>query len=444
MRLTGQRLFIVNNVITQRLHKLYKNNKLKNMKQSKLFYKTERNKSPEVESTSADLLMRGGFVDQLMAGVYTFLPLGYRVLKNIENIIRKHMVEAGGQEILMPVLQPKENWLKTARWNTLDVLFKINGSGDKEYALGPTHEEIVSPLAKKNILSYRDLPLSLFQIQTKFRDELRAKSGILRTREFLMKDFYSFHATQEDLDKYYEKMTKVYFNVFKELGIGKETYLTLASGGTFSRYSHEFQMITEAGEDLIYICNKCKTAVNKEIKAETPACPNCSSDSFEEKKAVEVGNIFKLGTKYSLPFDLKFKDKDGTEKPVIMGCYGIGISRAMGAVVEAHNDDRGIVWPRQIAPFLAHLIEIRSDNKKVKATAEKIYQDLNKQGVEVLYDDREDKSAGEKFAEADLFGIPYRIVVSEKTLEKNSVELKERGKSAVKLVKIKDLLKHIC
>jgi len=411
------------------------------MLQSNLFYKTSKDKAPDVESISHDLLTRAGFVDQLMAGVYTFLPLGYKVLKNVENIIRKNMVEAGGQEILMPVLQPKENWLKTGRWNSLDVLFKVNASGDKEYALGPTHEEIVSPLAKKNVFSYRDLPFSLFQIQTKFRDELRAKSGILRTREFLMKDLYSFHATQEDLDKYYEKMTKAYFNVFKELGIGKETYLTLASGGTFSRYSHEFQMVTEAGEDLIYICNKCKTAINKEIKAETPACPNCSSDSFIEKKAVEVGNIFKLGTKYSLPFDLKFKDKDGTEKPVIMGCYGIGISRAIGAIVEAHYDERGIVWPEAIAPFKVHLIELKTDNKKVKATAEKIYQDLNKQNIQVLYDDREDKSAGEKFAEADLIGIPYRVVVSEKTLAKNSVELKERNKKEAKLIKIKQLIK---
>ena len=410
------------------------------MLQSKLFYKTIREKSANIESVSSDLLARAGFIDQLMAGVYTFLPLGHRVLKNIENIIRKNMIEADGQEILMPVLQPKENWLKTGRWNNLDILFKINGSGDKEYAMGPTHEEIVSPLAKKNVISYRDLPIAVFQIQTKFRDELRAK-GILRTREFLMKDMYSFHTTQEDQDKYYEKMTKVYFNVFKELGIGKETYLTLASGGTFSKYSHEFQMVTEAGEDLIYICNKCKTAINKEIKAETPVCPTCSSDSFEEKKAVEVGNIFKLGTKYSLPFDLKYKDKDGTEKTVIMGCYGIGLSRAMGAVVEAHNDERGIIWPMSIAPFLAHIIELKSEKKSVKNTAGKIYQDLQKQGIQVLYDDRDDKSAGEKFAEADMMGIPYRIVISEKTLAKNSVELKERNKKDFKLVKIRQLAK---
>jgi prolyl-tRNA synthetase len=311
-------------------------------------------------------------------------------------------------------------------------------------------------LAKKNVFSYRDLPFAVFQIQTKFRDELRAKSGILRTREFLMKDLYSFHATQEDLDKYYKKIIKVYFNVFKELGIRNQTYLTLASGGTFSKYSHEFQMLSEAGEDTIYICNKCKIAINKEIKAENPACPNCSSDSFKEKKAIEVGNIFKLGTKYSMPFDLKFKDKYGVEKPVIMGCYGMGLSRAMGAAVEANYDERGIIWPKNIAPFNVHLISI-GESVKVKRLSQKIYEDLSrlqgnrgstttslsgqKQGIQVLYDDRQDKSAGEKFAEADLIGIPYRIVVSEKTLAKNSVEVKERSKRAAKLVKINQLIK---
>ncbi|MBI3631587.1 MAG: prolyl-tRNA synthetase, partial [Candidatus Staskawiczbacteria bacterium] len=373
-----------------------------------------------------------------------FLPLGNKVLKNIENIIRKNMEMSpvNGQEILMPVLQPKENWQKTGRWDSLDILFKIKGSGDKEYAMGPTHEEIVSPLAKKNIFSYKDLPVSLFQIQAKFRDELRAKSGILRTREFLMKDLYSFHATQEDLDKYYEKLAKVYLNIFKECGIGKITYQTLASGGSFSKYSDEFQAIIEAGEDIIYICKKCKVAINKEIKSENEKCPKCGAGEFDEKKAVEVGNIFKLGTKYSLPFNLKFRGQDGSEKPVIMGCYGIGLSRLMGVVVEASHDDRGIIWPRTIAPFLVHLIGVE-DNKKIKTAIEKIYNNLQKNKIEVLYDDRQVKSTGEKFAEADLIGIPFRIVVSEKTLKTNSVEVKERGKGKVQLVKISKLSKFL-
>ncbi len=412
------------------------------MLQSKLFYKTNREKASEIESISHDLLTRGGFVDRLMAGVYTFLPLGFRVLKNIEDIVRNNMESVGGQEVLMPVLQPKENWVKTGRWDGMDVLFKIKGSGDKEYALGATHEEVVSPLAKKNIFSYRDLPIALFQIQTKFRDELRAKSGILRTREFLMKDLYSFHATQEDQDKYYDKIIKAYFNIYKEIGIRNQTYLTLASGGTFSKYSHEFQMVTEAGEDIIYICNKCKTAINKEIKAETPTCPNCNSDNFAEKKAVEVGNIFKLGTKFSAPFDLKFRDKDGQEKPVIMGCYGFGISRAMGAIVESNHDEKGIIWPKSVSPFLVHLIQL-GDSKKVGLETKKLYVNLQKEKINVLYDDREAKTAGEKFAEADLFGIPLRIIVSEKTLEKNSVEVKERSKNTAKLVKVKQLPKTL-
>ena len=414
------------------------------MLQSKLFYKTTKNKTADIESVSHDLLVRAGFIDQLMAGVYTFLPLGLKVLKNIENIIRKNMQHSpvNGQEVLMPVLQPKENWQKTGRWESLDILFKIKGSGEKEYALGATHEEVVSSLAKKSIFSYKDLPVSLFQIQTKFRDELRAKSGILRTREFLMKDLYSFHSTQEDLDKYYEKMIKVYLNIFKECGIGKMTYQTLASGGSFSRYSDEFQTITEAGEDTIYICKKCKIAINKEIKSENEKCPKCGGGEFEEKKAVEVGNIFKLGTKFSSPFDLKFTDKDATEKLVIMGCYGIGLSRLMGAVVEVSHDQKGIIWPKTIAPFLVHLIGIEN-NKKVSVVTEKIYNNLQREKIEVLYDDRQAKSVGEKFAEADLMGIPFRIVISEKTLKTNSVEVKERSKNNVKLVKINQLYKYV-
>lgn len=415
------------------------------MLQPKLFYKTTKEKSQDIESVSHDLLTRAGFIDQLMAGVFTFMPLGFRVMQKIEAIIRENMVNSpmDGQEFIMPSLTPKENWVKTNRWDNFDVLFKMKGAGDKDMALAPTHEEVITPLAKKNVMSYRDLPFSLFQFQNKFRNELRAKSGILRTREFLMKDLYSFHATQEDLDKYYDKAIKVYLNIFKQCGIGKLTYRTLASGGSFSKYSDEFQTITDAGEDQIYICNKCKIAINKEIKQENPVCPKCGSEGFEEKKAVEVGNIFKLGSKFSVPFDLKFTDQDGAEKAVIMGCYGIGLGRLMGTVVEVNHDDRGIIWPKTIAPFAIHLIELRSENKKVKATAAKIYQDLQKENIEVLYDDRKDKSAGEKFADADLIGIPLRVVVSDKTIAQNCVEIKERNKNTAKLIKIKQLGKVI-
>ncbi len=410
------------------------------MLQSKLFCKTQKEKSADSSSVSHDLLVRAGFVDQLMAGVYTYMPLGFKVLQKVECIIREEMEKAGGQEILMPVLHPKENWEKTGRWDSLDILFKVKGGGEKEYALGPTHEEVVSPLAKKFVLSYKDLPFSVFQIQTKFRDELRAKSGILRTREFLMKDFYSFHSDQSDLDKFYDKMAKVYANIFKRAGIGKQTYQTLASGGSFSKYSDEFQTVTEAGEDIIYVCSKCKIAINREIKEENQFCPKCKNSEFETKKSVEVGNIFKLGTKYSAPFDLKFRDKDGIEKPVLMGCYGIGLGRVLGAVVEISHDEKGIIWPAEIAPFSAHLIQIENTPKVLK-TAQKLYTDLQKENIEILYDERQDKTAGEKFADADLMGIPYRIVVSERTLKQDSVELKERSKSSAKLVKIKQLSK---
>ena len=398
-------------------------------------------RSAEGEAVSNDLLTRAGVVDQLMAGVYSFLPLGFRVLKNIENIIRKNMEAIDGQELLLPALHPKENWVKTGRIESLaDILFKLKANGDKEYILGPTHEEIITPLAKKVIFSYRDLPFYVFQIQNKFRDELRAKSGILRTREFKMKDLYSFHTNQDDLDAYYEKAAKSYEKIFKECGIGKITYRTFASGGTFSKYSDEFQTQTEAGEDIIYVCKKCQTAINKEIKVETPNCPKCQGVDFEEKKSVEVGNIFKMGTKYSLPFDLKFTDRDGHDKPVLMGCYGIGLGRLLGAIVEASHDDKGIIWPKSVAPFLVHLISLGND-KKTKTSAQKIYKSLQEEGIEVLWDDRENKTAGEKFGDSDLLGIPYRVIISEKTLATGCVEVRERGKEKAKLIKIKDLIK---
>ncbi|MDP2910007.1 MAG: aminoacyl--tRNA ligase-related protein [bacterium] len=412
------------------------------MLQSQLFYKTLKEAPKDAGSLSHAFLIRAGFIDQVSAGIYSFLPLGLRVIKKIEQIIREEMVSIGGQELLMPALTPKDNWQKTGRWETFDVLFKLKAANDREYALGATHEEIVSPLAKKYIFSYKDLPLGVFQIQTKFRNELRAKSGILRTREFLMKDLYSFHVSEEDLDKYYEKAAKAYAKVYKRCGIAKETFKTMASGGSFSKYSHEYQTVTDAGEDIIYICKKCKTGVNKEVfnPLSGGKCPQCGAEGLEEKKAIEVGNIFKLGTKYSAPFELNFKDKDGQEKPVIMGCYGIGISRLLGTIVEINNDEKGIVWPKEVSPFNVHIVQIESD-KKVKSAAKKIYEDLQKRGIETLYDDRENVSAGQKLAESDLIGIFTRIIVSKRTLEKNSVEIKQRNKSKSELLKIKSLFK---
>jgi len=413
------------------------------MLQSKLFYKTTKNKTAGVDSISHDLLVRAGYIDQLMAGVYSFLPLGFKVLKNVEAIIRRNMEEIGGQEVLLPVLQPKENWVKTNRIEIeKEILFRLQGNGDKEYILGPTHEEVITPLAKKFVFSYRDLPMHVFQIQDKLRDELRPKSGLLRVKEFWMKDLYSFHANQADLDAYYEVAAKAYEKIFKECGIGKLTYRTLASGGSFSKYSDEFQTLTEAGEDLIYICKKCNIAINKEIKGENAKCPKCGNGEFEDKKSVEVGNIFKLATKYSLPFDLKFTDRDGHDKPVLMGCYGIGLGRLLGTIVEASHDEKGIIWPKSVAPFLVHLLQLDS-SPKVKKVAQKLYKDCQKENITILYDDRENKTAGEKFGDSDLLGIPYRVIISERTLKENAVEVKERGKEKAKLVKISQILKTL-
>ena len=410
------------------------------MRQSHLISKTSKTVSEDEISKNAQLLTRGGFVDRLFAGVYNFLPLGLRVLNKIENIIREEMNRVGGQEILMPALHPKENWETTGRWNDFDVLFKLNGAGDREYALGATHEEVVTPLVQKMVLSYKDLPRAVYQLQSKFRNEIRAKSGILRGREFRMKDLYSFHANQADLDEYYEKVTEAYFRIFTRLGLRETTYLTYASGGTFSKYSHEFQTATDAGEDLIYICNDCKIAINKEVVEDLKSsCPQCHKGDLREEKAIEVGNIFKLGTKYSAPFKFTFVDENNTAQPVLMGCYGIGPSRVLGTIVEVHNDDKGIIWPKEIAPYQIHLISLAQTGEQVEAV-NALYEELVKRGVEVLYDDRPDARAGEKFADSDLLGIPLRVVVSAKTLAADSVECKERTSSEAKLVTQADFL----
>lgn len=404
------------------------------MKQSRLFTRTVKELPKDEASFNAQALIRAGFVDKLSAGVYSFLPLGWKVLNKIRNIIIEEMEAIDGQELSLPALAPKENWQATGRWETMDVLFKMQGSDEKEYALNPTHEEIATPLAKKFIFSYRELPMAFFQIQTKFRNEKRAKSGLMRGREFLMKDLYSFHANQEDLDDYYERATAAYQNIFNRLGLGDLTYLTFASGGSFSKYSHEFQTLTPAGEDLIYICKDCKVAVNKEIIAEQSTCPKCGNKNLQEEKAVEVGNIFKLGTKFSQPFGLQYQAADGSKQAVIMGCYGLGLSRVLGTIVEVCHDEKGIIWPTSIAPFKAHLLSLKENE-----AAEKIYNELSAQGIEVLYDDR-DLQAGEKFADADLIGCPYRIVVSKKTLESGSVEIKKRSEEKSELVSMENLV----
>ncbi len=407
------------------------------MKQSKYFVKTQKTYPKDETSLNAQLLIKAGFIDKLMAGVYTLLPLGYKVFKNIEQIIREEMNKIDGQEMFMPTLQPKANWLATQRWEELDVLFKLEMSGDaKMVALGPTHEEVVAPLVKKFLNSYKDLPFAVYHIQNKFRNEKRAKSGILRGREFIMKDLYSFHSDQNCLDTYYDRVAETYTNIFNKVGIGALTYKTYASGGSFSKYSHEFQTLTSAGEDMIYICDICKIALNKEIIEDLDhKCPECGNDKLREEKAVEVGNIFKLGTKFSLPFNLKYVDKSGAENLALMGCYGIGLQRLMGTVVEVCNDEKGIIWPISIAPFKIHLISIKQNEK-----ADDMYKKFAQAGLEVLFDDRDDVSIGSKLNDADLIGCPFRMVMSEKTLETDCVELKRRDAHEIEMLKISEVV----
>lgn len=409
------------------------------MRQSEFVVKTLKESPKDEAAENAKLLLRAGFIYKAGAGIYAYLPLGIRALNRIANIVREEMEKIGGNELLLPALHPKEYWEKTGRWNTLDVLYKIKAREHREYALGPTHEEIIVPLAKTLIQSYKDLPLYLYQIQTKFRDEPRAKSGILRGREFLMKDFYSFHKNEEDLEQYYEKVANSYKIIFARCGLN--AIMTEASGGTFSQFSHEYQVEAPTGEDIVFTCDSCGFARNREI-VEGLLCPHCKKP-LRKLKTTEVGNIFKLGTKYSDPFNLSYKDKEGNAKQVIMGCYGIGISRLMGTIVETHTDERGIIWSEEIAPFKVHLIGIKNQEIKIKKEEEKIYQELKKQNIDVLYDDREDKTTGEKFTDADLIGIPWRVVVSEKTIKAGKIEIKNRSEKNSKLIMIKELLSKL-
>ena len=406
------------------------------MKQSQLFTKTHKEAPKDETTINAQLLTRAGFVDKLMAGNYTYLPLGIRVLNKVRNIVREEINAIGGQEIIMPTLHPSENWKITKGWDTIDVLFKIKSRTGKDYALGQSEEEIIAPLAKKFINSYKDLPFCAYQIHWKYRDELRAKSGLLRGREFEMKDLYSFHSDQEDFERYYQIAKEAYFKIYRRLGLDAKA--TEASGGSFSeKISYEFMVLTDAGEDDILYCNDCEFGVNMEIakNKEGDSCPKCQKGKLKKARASEAGNVFDLGQKYTKDFDLTFTTKDGEVKYPIMGCYGIGITRLVGIVVEKYNDEKGIIWPESVAPFKVHLLSLNKAEE-----GEKIYAQLQAAGIEVLYDDRE-AGAGEKFADADLIGIPYRIVVSEKSLAAGGVELKKRSEKNSEIIEVEKLIK---
>ncbi len=419
------------------------------MRQSELFTKTLREAPKKEKSLNAIFLQRAGFIHKEMAGVYTFLPLGLRVLRKIENIVREEVKAIAAQEVLMSVLQPKEIWEKTGRWSKglgREVMYKSFNSPEGlkkgEIGLGPTHEEMITNIVKNYVKSYEDLPLYVFQVQTKFRREPRPRSGLLRGREFGMKDLYSFHSCEKDFKDYYEKVKKAYFKIFKRCGL--EAVLTEASGAGFTQgFTHEFQVLSETGEDRIICCPKGDFARNKEISKVRAGgkCPVCGS-ILEEKKSIEVGNIFPLGKKYSEAMDAYFFDQQGRKKPIIMGCYGLGTSRLMGAVVEIFHDNKGIIWPEEIAPFKAHLLYLSSTKSefagKVKEAAETTYKFLKDKGISVLYDDRKGKSPGEKFADADLIGIPWRLVISEAVVKMkgNNVEIKKRDAEEMQVVSL--------
>ena len=411
------------------------------MRQTQLFTKTRREAPKDEVAKNAQLLIRAGFINKEMAGVYSYLPLGLRVLNKIVGVIREEINAIGGQEVSLTALQDKKNWEATNRWDdkVVDNWFKTALKNGTELGLGFTHEEALTALMKDHIRSFRDLPVSAYQFQTKFRNEARAKSGIMRGREFLMKDLYSFCRDQKEQDAFYEKAKQAYVRIFDRLGLGGETYVTFASGGSFSKYSHEFQTLTVAGEDTIYVHEKKKIAVNKEVLTdEVLKDLGIKKEELVEKKAVEVGNIFSLGTKFSEPLGLVYTNEEGKPAPVVMGSYGIGPGRVMGTIVEVHADDKGLVWPEAVAPFAVHLIAIFDKAGKVKVEADKLYKKLSDKGIEVLFDDR-DATAGEKFGDSDLIGIPTRYVISEKTLVSDSVEKKDRLTGNVGMVKISSL-----
>ena len=410
------------------------------MKRSESFVKTLKEAPSDEVSRSAQLLLRAGYIYKEMAGVYDFLPLGRKVLNNIIDIIREEMVALGGQEVEMSSLQPKEAWVKSGRWDdaVVDDWFKTKLHAGGELGLALTHEEAITNMLRSYVSSYKDLPLYVFQFQKKFRNELRAKSGIMRTREFIMKDLYSFCANKEQHEGFYEKAAESYNRIFKRLGIGDSTFRTFASGGSFSRFSDEFQTLCDAGEDIIYIDHEKNIAINEEVyNEETFKMLDIDPKKLDKQKASEVGNIFTLGTKYSEALGLEFNDEDGKRQPVFMGSYGIGPARSMGVIAEKTCDDKGLCWPEEIAPYRYYLIGI---GEKGLAEAEKLYA----QNPEMyLFDDRVNARNGEKFADAELMGIPYRVVISDKTLVNNQVEILDRKNNETRLLTLAEFARKL-
>lgn len=405
------------------------------MRLSKTFIKTLREAPKDETATNGKLLTRAGYVHKEMAGVYDYLPLGLRVLENIKNIVREELNKLGCEEVLMSALQNPEPWEKTGRFSDqeVDIWFKTELSSGGMLGLAPTHEEPMINMMKKYVSSYKDLPFAVYQFQNKFRNELRAKSGILRGREFLMKDLYSFHTSEADLDDFYAKVEAAYDRVFERVGLGDSTYETFASGGIFSKFSHEYQTLLSVGEDTVYYNEDKSLVLNEEVFEDNVLKEfNAKKSDFKKTTAAEVGNIFKLKFKYSEPLELKYVDEDNSQKTVYMGCYGIGISRLMGVIAEKYADEKGLVWPESVAPYKYYLVGI---GKSGTAKAEELY---GTHEDEIVFDDR-DARPGEKFADAELMGIPYRVVVSDKTLEQDSAEVTNRATGELTIVKLSEL-----
>lgn len=413
-----------------------------------MFGKTLKKAPKEAEALSHKFLIKAGFIDRaLSAGIYSLLPLGWRVFKRIEGIIREEMEAIGGQELFMPSLQPKSLWEETNRWENYDPpLFTLKDRHGRSLCLGPTHEEVITDIVRRFVSSYKDLPLALYHIQNKFRNEMRATGGLLRTREFVMKDLYSFHANKEDLGIYYQRVIGAYKKIFSRCGL--QVKVIEASGGSIGGdVTHEFNMLCPTGEDKVLYCPECDFAANVEVFT-GKKCRKCGA-KLAEGRGIENGHVFKLDTKYSKDMGAFYTDKKGEKKLIWMGCYGIGLQRLMATIVEVYHDEKGILWPKSVSPFEAQLIDILGRSDRSLATprslngqrALKIYDTLRDSGVEVLWDDREDVSAGEKFADADLIGIPIRLVVSEKT--KDKIEWKKRGKKKVELLTVEEVISRL-
>ncbi len=403
------------------------------MRISQLFTKTSKSAPADEVAKNAQLLIRAGYVYKVMAGVYAYTPLGLRVLENIKQVVREEMNAVNGQELIMTNLQPKETWQTTGRWDddVVDVWFKTQLKDETEIGLAWSHEEAIMEMMQQFVKSYKDLPTSVYQFQTKLRNELRAKSGIMRGREFVMKDMYSLHASADDLDAYYNSVIEAYKRVYARLGLGDDTYVTFASGGAFTKFSHEFQTICDAGEDILYVHREKNIAVNEEVLEDAIAELGIDRNELEKVKSAEVGNIFNFGSEKSEQMNITVTNKEGQQQPIYLASYGIGITRVMGVIVEKFADEKGIVWPESVAPAKVYLVRIGGEASIAKA--DELYADLKTAGIEVLYDDR-DERPGAKFADAELMGIPYRVTVSDRLLESDSYEYTVRSSGETQIL----------